>query len=577
MWSYQNVKECEREANEWEKRQNTEDFAMRKRNIYAVTAAFCLFGATMGSSALAAGAGTKQLIGIGSASALEPDKIKTDEDVSKAAGDTEPETEKQNGWKVAIDPGHQGSWVDMSAQEPSAPGSSETKAKATTGTTGKFSGLNEYELNLDVALLLRDELENRGYDVVMTREDHDTAISNKERAELAAAEGADILVRIHANGSEDTSVNGALAMVPSQSNPYVGYMYDECYELGDAILKAYCESTGIADDGVQYYDNMSGINWSTIPVTILEMGFMSNQNDDLLMADENFQPVMAEGIANGIDDYFEGKIPVKKTEETAIQSDRKKSDTKNANATETAASSVNMDRIENELAEDLAVRAGAGENWSAAVVDLNTEDSCTVNNQSMQAASLIKLFIMGAVYDRYDSLTAAYGEAQIQSLLSDMITVSDNAAANTLTNYLGDGDDAAGRMEVNEYCASNSYESTTMGRMLLAPADNGDNLTSVSDCAEFLRKLYKNELPHAEKMLGFLKNQQRTHKIPAGLPEGVESANKTGELDTVENDAAIVFADTPYILCIMSENLSDVGTAQNNIAGISADMYNLIE
>ena len=539
---------------------------MMKRNIYAVTAAFCLFSAVLGSSALAAGAGAKQLIGIGSGSdsATEPDKTRADEDASKISGDTEKSTEsvteKQNGWKVAIDPGHQGSWVDMSAQEPSAPGSSETKAKATTGTTGKFSGLNEYELNLQVSLLLRDELEDRGYEVVMTREDHDTAISNKERAELAAAEGADILVRIHANGSEDTSVNGALAMVPSQSNPYVGYMYEECYELGEDILKAYCESTGIADDGVQYYDNMSGINWSTIPVTILEMGFMSNQNDDLLMADENFQPVMAEGIANGIDDYFEGKVSVKNTSMTEVDK-----------------SSADMNRIENELAEDLAVRAGAGENWSAAVVNLDTEDSCTVNNQSMQAASLIKLFIMGAVYDRYDSLTVTYGEDQIQSLLSDMITVSDNTAANTLTNYLGDGDDATGRGAVNEYCASNNYESTAMGRMLLAPADKGDNLTSVSDCAEFLRKVYKNEIPHAEEMLGFLKNQQRTHKIPAGLPEGVESANKTGELDTVENDAAIVFADTPYILCIMSENLSDVGAAQNNIAGISSDIYNLIE
>ena len=547
---------------------------MKKRNVYAVTAAFCLFSAALGSSVLAAG-GTRHLVGIGEGGTSVAEAETTVGDAEKS---TEALKEKQNGWKVAIDPGHQGSWVDMSAQEPSAPGSSETKAKATTGTTGKFSGLNEYELNLQVSLLLRDELEDRGYEVVMTREDHDTAISNKERAELAAAEGADILVRIHANGSDDTSVNGALAMVPSQSNPYVGYMYEECYELGDDILKAYCESTGIADDGVQYYDNMSGINWSTIPVTILEMGFMSNQNDDLLMADETFQPVMAEGIANGIDDYFEDKVPVKKAEEQtedASQSEQE-TDTKNTSETE-AASSADMNRIENELAEDLAVRAGAGENWSAAVVNLNTEDSCTVNNQSMQAASLIKLFIMGAVYDSYDSLTAAYGEDQIQSLLSDMITVSDNTAANTLTNYLGDGDDAAGRGAVNEYCASNSYESTTMGRMLLAPADNGDNMTSVSDCAEFLRKVYKGELPYAEEMLGFLKNQQRTHKIPAGLPEGVESANKTGELDTVENDAAIVFADTPYILCIMSENLSDVGAAQSNIAGISSDMYQLIE
>ena len=287
---------------------------MKKKRIYAAAAVFCLASTVLGNNVLAAG-GTTHLIGIGE----EKNSGKKSESEKTTEKETETQTEKsekeQNGWKVAIDPGHQGSWVDMSEQEPSAPGSSETKAKATTGTTGKFSGLNEYELNLDVSLLLREQLEERGYEVVMTREDHDTAISNKERAELAAAEGADILVRIHANGSEDTSVNGALAMVPSQSNPYVGYMYEECYELGEDILKAYCENTGIADDGVQYYDNMSGINWSTIPVTILEMGFMSNQNDDLLMADKTFQPVMAEGIANGIDDYFADKIPVKKDNE----------------------------------------------------------------------------------------------------------------------------------------------------------------------------------------------------------------------------------------------------------------------
>lgn len=547
---------------------------MKKRIIRKVVTAVCLFSICAGNSVLAAG-GTQHLVGIGG---MDTSGKESDKETEKTTEQTAKEsTEVKNGWKVAIDPGHQGSWVDMSELEPSAPGSSEMKAKATTGTTGKFSGLNEYELNLQVSLLLRDELEDRGYEVVMTREDHDTAISNKERAELAAAKGADILVRIHANGSEDTSVNGALAMVPSQSNPYVGYMYEECYMLGEDILNAYCENTGLANDGVQYYDNMSGINWSTIPVTILEMGFMSNQNDDLLMADKTFQPVMAEGIADGIDVYFENKISVKEesaeTESEAEKETKKETDTEAD--TDTGAS--NMTQIENELAEDLAVRAGASENWSAAVVNLDTEDSCTINNQSMQAASLIKLFIMGAVCEQYDNLTGTYGEDQIKALLSDMITVSGNTAANTLTNYLGDGDDTAGREAVNEYCAANNYESTTMGRMLLAPADNGDNMTSVADCAEFLQKVYKGEVPHADDMMGYLKGQQRTHKIPAGLPEGVESANKTGELDTVENDAAIVFADVPYILCIMSEDLSDVGTAQNNIAQISTDVYQMVE
>ena len=79
---------------------------------------------------------------------------------------------------VCIDPGHQGSWVDMSAQEPMAPGSSQTKNKATTGTAGNYSKVPEYEVNLEVSLVLEKELASRGYKVVMTREDNHKAIRN---------------------------------------------------------------------------------------------------------------------------------------------------------------------------------------------------------------------------------------------------------------------------------------------------------------------------------------------------------------------------------------------------------------
>ena len=223
----------------------------------------------------------------------------------KMMSETESESETEPPLTVAIDPGHQGNWVDMSEKEPSAPGSSEMKAKATTGTQGSYSGKAEYELNLEISLLLRDELEKRGYRVVLTREDNDTAISNAERALLAYEEGGDIYVRIHANGSEDPSVSGALAMVPSPANPYVGDMAENSYLLGESILNAYCEKASFSSLGVQYYDNMTGINWSKLPVMILEMGFMTNQSDDLRMADASVQKLMAEGIADGIDTYFE--------------------------------------------------------------------------------------------------------------------------------------------------------------------------------------------------------------------------------------------------------------------------------
>ena len=209
-----------------------------------------------------------------------------------------------DGHIIGIDPGHQSESVDMSAQEPNGPGSSEMKAKCTSGTQGTYSGVPEYHLNLEVSLQLKDELEHRGYQVVMTRTDNETAISNMERAQYAAAQGAEIYVRIHANGDDSHTASGALTMSPSQNNPYIPQLFEQSDRLSRCIIDSYCAATGFQNLGIQYTDTMTGINWSTVPVTILEMGFMTSQNDDLKMNDAEFQKTMVQGIANGIDSYF---------------------------------------------------------------------------------------------------------------------------------------------------------------------------------------------------------------------------------------------------------------------------------
>ncbi|MFR3403552.1 MAG: N-acetylmuramoyl-L-alanine amidase family protein [Blautia faecis] len=154
---------------------------------------------------------------------------------------------------------------------------------------------------------LQQILEDRGYQTVLTRTDNDTTISNKERAEYVAGQGAEVYVRIHANGAESSSAAGALTISPSSSNPYVSQLYDDSNSLSQCILDAYCDATGFENRGVTYADNMVGINWSTIPVTIVEMGFMTNESDDLKMSNPDFQNTMASGIADGIDAYFAEK------------------------------------------------------------------------------------------------------------------------------------------------------------------------------------------------------------------------------------------------------------------------------
>lgn len=208
-----------------------------------------------------------------------------------------------NGHIVCIDAGHQQQGI--SEKEPNGPGSSVMKAKLTTGTAGTATGLAEYQLNLSVSLLLKQELIDRGYQVIMIRETNDCPMSNAERAVFANESGAEIFVRIHANSSDNPEVNGAMFYAPSPANTYLTpEVIAASNTLSATMLSFFCSTTGLANKGVLQDDGMTGINWCTIPVTIAEMGFMSNPTEDTKMSDPAFQAVMAEGLANGIDAYF---------------------------------------------------------------------------------------------------------------------------------------------------------------------------------------------------------------------------------------------------------------------------------
>lgn len=186
------------------------------------------------------------------------------------------------------------------------PGSSQLKSKDTSGTQGVGYWRRRIQIDLEHWSQLRTLLQKRGFKVVMTRTNSKVSLSCIDRAKIANKAHADAYVRIHANGSDSSSANGAMTICTTRNSPYISSMYKKNKSLSNAVLNAYVSATGCRKEYIWETDSMTGNNWSKVPTTLIEMGYMSNPSEDRRMQQTSYQKKMVRGIANGIEDYLVG-------------------------------------------------------------------------------------------------------------------------------------------------------------------------------------------------------------------------------------------------------------------------------
>ena len=204
---------------------------------------------------------------------------------------------------IVIDPGHSADPADEDV--PIGPGSDILKEADNIGAESPYTGLMEYELNLQISLKLRDLLTKRGYKVVMVRTKNSGSYSCIDRAQVANSNNAAIFLRVHANAApKDHSKNGAMTICITKDNPYISKMYKQSRQLSDIMLAQYVKATGCYNEGVMETDTMMGNNWSKVPTTLIELGYMTNEKEDALMQTSAYQTKMLNGLVNGIDAYF---------------------------------------------------------------------------------------------------------------------------------------------------------------------------------------------------------------------------------------------------------------------------------
>jgi len=198
---------------------------------------------------------------------------------------------------IVIDPGH-GSKSNLELERVS-PDSEEKKIKDGGGADGVNSKTPEYLIAMDVASKLKETLQKEGYTVIMTKNKHSESLGNIERAEVGNKNNANLVIRIHADSADLEDAKGASILVPSKKG-YASEINELSKKYGDILLREMVASANMNNRGVIEREDMTGFNWSKVPVVLVEMGFLSNAEEDKLLNTEEYKIKIVQGLTKGI-------------------------------------------------------------------------------------------------------------------------------------------------------------------------------------------------------------------------------------------------------------------------------------
>ena len=194
---------------------------------------------------------------------------------------------------VCLDPGH-GTAPEIGRQyEPIGPGSTQLKIKDPGGAAG------EAPVALAIARRTRAVLLARGYRVAMTRDGTGYRGGNRERARFCNARGAALMIRIHADGSDNPATHGISTLVPARRRGWTDDIHGASGHAGRLLQRELVAATGARDLGLVERADLTGFNWADVPAVLVETGFVSNRRESALLRTAPYQQKLAGALARG--------------------------------------------------------------------------------------------------------------------------------------------------------------------------------------------------------------------------------------------------------------------------------------